>query len=98
MRQAAVSDVRSMTAVVARAAVAPAATTSLLVSMAGLALVLGIVGAYGALSFLVSRQTRDLRIRMALGAQRRTCSRWSSGTVRCCAWRGLAPVWQARSR
>jgi putative ABC transport system permease protein len=69
--QAAVSDVRPMSAVVAEAVAAPAATTSLLVTMAGLALVLGIVGVYGVLSFLVSRQTRDLGIRMALGAQRR---------------------------
>ena len=50
---------------------APAATTSLLVTMAGLALVLGCVGVYGVLSFLVSRQSRDLGIRLALGAQRR---------------------------
>lgn len=39
--------------------------------MAVLALVLGCVGVYGVLSFLVSRQTRDLGIRLALGAQRR---------------------------
>jgi predicted permease len=69
--QVAISDVRPMAAVVADAVAAPAATTSLLVTMAGLALVLGCVGVYGVLSFLVSRQTRDLGIRLALGAQRR---------------------------
>ena len=65
------SDVRSMANVIATAVAAPAATTSLLASMAALALVLGCIGVYGVLSFLVSRQTRDLAIRFALGAQRR---------------------------
>jgi ABC-type antimicrobial peptide transport system permease subunit len=69
--QLAISDVRPMAAVLADAVAAPAATTSLLVTMAGLALVLGCVGVFGVLSFLVSRQSRDLGIRLALGAQRR---------------------------
>jgi putative ABC transport system permease protein len=66
-----ISDVRPMSALLASAVAAPAATTSLLVTMAGLALSLGCVGVYGVLSFLVSKQTRDFGIRFALGAQRR---------------------------
>ena len=66
-----IGDVRPMRSILADAVAAPVATTSLLVTMAGLALVLGCIGVYGVLSFLVSRQTRDLGIRVALGAERR---------------------------
>src|SRR5262249_31409357 len=69
--EAVVSDVRAMRALVADAVAAPVATTSLLVTMGALALVLGCIGVYGVLSFLVSRQMRDFGIRLALGAQRR---------------------------
>jgi predicted permease len=70
-RDVVIGEVQPVSAVLAAAVAAPAATTSLLVTMAGLALVLGCIGVYGVLSFLVSRQTRDLGIRVALGAQRR---------------------------
>jgi putative ABC transport system permease protein len=77
-----VTKVLSMEEVLAEGASEPRFVTTLLGGLAAIALVLAVVGIYGAVAWSVSQRTQEMGIRMALGAER-------GDILRMVLWHGL---------
>jgi putative ABC transport system permease protein len=80
-----IDQVAPLEALVARATAQPRFTSRVVAGFGALALLLAAVGIYGTLSYLVGTRTREIGIRLALGAP-------AAGILSNVLWRGVAPA------
>jgi putative ABC transport system permease protein len=86
----ALNDVQSMAALASDAVSEPRFRTLLLGTFAGLAITLASIGVFGVLSYFVTQRTREIGIRVALGASSRDILRMVVGRGLLLAGVGLA--------
>jgi predicted permease len=85
-----IAELEPLEAMVARTLVRPRVWATLLAIFSALALVLTVVGLYGVVSFAVAQRTREIAVRIALGASRGTVLKMVLGRVARLSGLGLA--------
>jgi ABC-type antimicrobial peptide transport system permease subunit len=75
--------IATMEEIISNTLVRPKFFSTLLGAFAGVAVLLALTGIYGVLSFMVRQRSREIGIRMSLGATRRESFSSSSARARC---------------
>jgi predicted permease len=89
-RNLAMAQVRTLQETIDRASAQMAFTMVLIVIAASVALVLGVIGVYGAMSYIVALRTGEIGVRLALGAEPRSVARMIVGQGARVALAGVA--------